>query len=58
MTVIKPRRSSTLQRKTDEIKDIFGEHGDENDSPYGMLDRLTRQQLSRYGPDGGSIEET
>ena len=58
LTSINPRRSSSLQAIKQEIKDLFAEHGAEIDSPYDALERLPQQQLSEYGVEGGSVEET
>jgi len=37
---------------------LFKNHGDEIDSPYDALERLPQEQLSEYGVEVGSVEET
>jgi hypothetical protein len=58
LTAINPRRSSPLATIKQEIKELFEEHGDEIDSPYDALERLPQEQLSEYGVEAGSVEET
>jgi len=58
LTAINPRRSSSLKSIKQEIKELFEEHGEEIDSPYDALERLPQQQLSEYGVEVGSVEET
>jgi len=58
LTAINPRRSSSLKAIRDEIKELFEEHGEEIDSPYDALERLPQEQLSEYGVEVGSVEET
>jgi len=58
LTVINPRRSKPLKAIKTEIKELFEEHGDEIDSPYDALERLPQKQLSEYGVEVGSVEET
>ena len=55
---INPRRSSPLATIKQEIKELFEEHGDEIESPYDALDRLPQEQLSKYGVEVGSVEES
>jgi hypothetical protein len=58
LTAINPRRSASLKAIKQEIKELFAEHGEEIDSPYDALERLPQQQLSDYGVEVGSVEET
>ncbi|MDL0129248.1 transposase (plasmid) [Halobacterium sp. MBLA0001] len=58
LTAINPRRSAPLKAIRDEIKELFKNHGDEIDSPYDALERLPQEQLSEYGVEVGSVEET
>ena len=58
LTVINPRRSKPLKAIKKEIKRLFKKHGDEIDSPYDALERLPQKQLSEYGVEVGSVEET
>ncbi|WP_241432763.1 transposase [Natrinema pellirubrum] len=58
LTAINPRRSAPLKAIRDEIKELFKNHGDEIDSPYDALERLPQEQLSEYGIEVGSVEET
>ena len=58
LTSINPRRSSPLATIKEEIKELFEEHGEEIDSPYDALERLPQEQLSEYGVEVGSVEET
>jgi len=58
LTSINPRRSSPLATIKQDIKELFEEHSDEIDSPYEALERLDQQQLSEYGVEAGSVEET
>jgi hypothetical protein len=58
LTAINPRRSASLKAIKQEIKELFEEHGEEIDSPYDALERLPQQQLSDYGVEIGSVEET
>jgi len=58
LTAINPRRSSPLATIKAEIKELFKKHGDEIDSPYDALERLPQEQLSEYGVEVGSVEET
>ena len=58
LTVINPRRSKPLKAIKKEIKRLFKEHGDEIESPYDALERLPQKQLSEYGVEVGSVEET
>jgi len=58
LTAINPRRSSPLATIKEEIKELFEEHGEEIDSPYDALERLPQEQLSEYGVEVGSVEET
>jgi transposase len=58
LTAINPRRSASLKAIKKEIKTLFKKHGDEIDSPYDALERLPQQQLSEYGVEVGSVEET
>jgi hypothetical protein len=58
LTVINPRRSSPLATIKAEIKELFEEHGDKIDSPYDALEMLPQEQLSEYGVEVGSVEET
>jgi len=58
LTAINPRRSSPLATIKQDIKDLFNEHGEEIDSPYDALERLPQEQLSEYGVEVGSVEET
>lgn len=55
---INPRRSSPLATIKQEIKELFEEHGDEIDSPYDALEQLPQEQLSEYGVEVGSVEES
>jgi len=55
---INPRRSSPLATIKQEIKELFKEHSEEIDSPYDALERLPQEQLSKYGVEVGSVEET
>jgi IS5 family transposase len=55
---INPRRSSTLKKLKDDIKETFEEHEGEFDSPYEVLEELDQQLLSDYGVEAGSVEET
>jgi len=55
---INPRRSSALATIKEEIKELFEEHGDEIDSPYDALEQLPQEQLSEYGVEVGSVEES
>lgn len=41
-----------------EIKELVEEHGDKIDSRYNALERLPQKQLSKYGVEVGSAEET
>lgn len=58
LTAINPRRSSPLATIKDEIKELFEDHGEEIDTPYDALERLPQEQLSEYGVEVGSVEET
>jgi len=58
LTAINPRRSSSLKKIRDDIKQLFEEQEDGFDSPYEVLDELDQQLLSDYGVDVGSVEET
>jgi hypothetical protein len=58
LTAINPRRSSPLATIKAEIKELFKNHGEEIDSPYDALERLPQEQLSEYGVEVGSVEET
>ena len=58
LTSINPRRSSPLATIKDEIKELFEDHGEEIDTPYDALERLPQEQLSEYGVEVGSVEET
>ncbi|WP_114579566.1 transposase [Saliphagus sp. LR7] len=58
LTSINPRRSSPLATIKDEIKELFEDHGEEIDTPYDALERLPQEQLSKYGVEVGSVEET
>lgn len=58
LTAINPRRSSPLATIKEEIKELFEEHGEEIESPYDALERLPQEQLSEYGVEAGSVEET
>jgi transposase len=55
---INPRRSSSLKKIRDDIKKLFKEHGDEIETPYDALDMLDQEQLSAYGVEVGSVEES
>ena len=55
---INPRRSSSLKKIRDDIKELFKEHGDEIETPYDALDMLDQEQLSAYGVEVGSVEES
>jgi hypothetical protein len=55
---INPRRWPPLATIKQEIKELFNEHGDEIESPYDALDRLPQEQLSKYGVEVGSVEES
>lgn len=57
-TGINPRRSATLKSLKEEIKEIFKEHGDEIETPYDALDRLSQTLLSDYGVELGSVKES
>jgi len=58
LTAINPRRSSSLKKSRDEIKQLFKEREDGFDSPYEALEELPQQLLSDYGVEAGSVEET
>ena len=58
LTAINPGRSSSLKAIRDEIKNLFKERGEEFETPYDVLDALPQQQLSEYGVEVGSVEET
>jgi hypothetical protein len=58
LTAINPRRSSPLATIKEEIKELFEEHREEIDSPYDALEMLPQEQLSKYGVEVGSVEET
>jgi len=58
LTAINPRRSSSLKQIRDDIKKLFKERGEEFDTPYDVLEALPQQQLSEYGVEVGSVEET
>jgi hypothetical protein len=58
LTAINPRRSSSLKKIRDDIKKLFKEREDGFDSPYEALEELSQQQLSEYGVEAGSVEET
>jgi hypothetical protein len=58
LTAINPRRSSPLATIKAEIKELFKNHGEDIDSPYDALERLPQEQLSEYGVEVGSVEET
>jgi hypothetical protein len=55
---INPRRSSSLKKIRDDIKELFKQHDDEIESPYDALDMLDQEQLSAYGVEVGSVEES
>jgi len=58
LTAINPRRSSPLATIKEEIKELFEEHGEEIETPYEALEMLPQEQLSEYGVEVGSVEET
>jgi IS5 family transposase len=58
LTAINPRRSSSLKKIRDDIKQLFEEREDGFDSPYEALEELPQQLLSEYGVEAGSVEET
>ena len=55
---INPRRSSPLATIKEDIKELFEDRGEEIDSPYDALEMLPQEQLSDYGVEVGSVEET
>lgn len=57
-TGINPRRSSPLKALKEDIKEVFKKHGDEIETPYDALDRLSQTLLSDYGVELGSVEES
>jgi transposase len=58
LTAINPRRSSPLATIKEEIKELFENHAEKIDTPYDALELLPQEQLSEYGVDVGSVEET
>ncbi|WP_229770580.1 transposase [Halorhabdus sp. CBA1104] len=58
LTAINPRRSSSLKKIRDDIKQLFEERDDGFDSPYEALEELPQQLLQDYGVEAGSVEET
>jgi len=58
LTAINPRRSSSLKKIRDDIKQLFEEREDGFDSPYEALEELPQQLLSDYGVEAGSVEKT
>ena len=57
-TGINPRRSAPLKALKQEIKEVFEDHGDEIETPYDALERLSQTLLSDYGVELGSVEES
>lgn len=57
-TGINPRRSAPLKALKEEIKEVFKKHGDEIETPYDALDRLSQTLLSDYGVELGSVKES
>ncbi|MFC7074388.1 transposase [Halovenus rubra] len=57
-TAINPRRSSSLKKLRDDIKELFEEREDGFDSPYEALEELDQQLLSDYGVEAGNVEES
>ncbi|MDR9381502.1 MAG: transposase [Natronomonas sp.] len=58
LTAIDPRRSSSLKKIRDDIKQLFEEREDEFDSPYEALEELSQQILADYDVEAGNVEET
>jgi hypothetical protein len=56
--LINSRRSSPLASIKEEINELSEDHGDEIASPYDALERLPMEQLTKYGVEAGTVEET
>jgi hypothetical protein len=58
LTAINPRRSSSLKKIRENINKLFKKRSEEFDTPCDVLEALPQQQLSEYGVEVGSVEET
>ena len=58
LTAINPRGSAWLKAIKTQITELFEEHSEEIDTPYDALELLPQQQLSAYGVEVGTVEET